>query len=351
MTITPERNATVSAAERKMEAGRTTNGDPINVGCPLEPAAPPKSQSVSLSVIIATYNSARYSHFRRCIESVRLQHFDGALEVIVVDGGSTDETLTVAREFGARVVHNPRRTELGFGAGKDIGLKASKGEYVSFVDADNILIGKDYFQDMLWPMTQDETVAMSVPGVYVPEVRDWTSVGRYFCLIERDEWRSKASHGVSHGKWVRFATQTITVSNAAVIRKRVLDDLGGWDYDTEVGNRLASSGNWAFAYVPSAMRLHLEVRNYRDVARKFARRIRNHFSHYDEKPVVQGRLESGVSQAGSLIDSELVTPLKTMLKDRDLTYLHAVPVFCIKTALVTSGLARFKLQRRNLIAQ
>ncbi|MEQ3551080.1 glycosyltransferase family 2 protein [Pseudonocardia nematodicida] len=56
--------------------------------------------------------------------------------VIVVDNGSTDRTAEVAREFGARVVHEPRR---GYGAAVHAGLEAATGELVAFLDGDGSL--------------------------------------------------------------------------------------------------------------------------------------------------------------------------------------------------------------------
>ncbi|WP_134768623.1 glycosyltransferase family 2 protein [Nocardioides sp. 1609] len=54
-------------------------------------------------------------------------------EVIVVDNGSTDSTADVARELGARVVHEPTP---GYGAAVQAGLLAATNPYVSFMDGD-----------------------------------------------------------------------------------------------------------------------------------------------------------------------------------------------------------------------
>lgn len=56
---------------------------------------------LSLSVIVLTCNEAR--HIQRCIESVK----DIAVEIFVVDSGSTDETISLAESLGTRVFRNP----------------------------------------------------------------------------------------------------------------------------------------------------------------------------------------------------------------------------------------------------
>jgi glycosyltransferase involved in cell wall biosynthesis len=61
-------------------------------------------------------------------------------EAIVVDNGSQDATTAVAREHGARVVHEPRR---GFGAACFAGLTACETELVAFMDCDGSFDGPD----------------------------------------------------------------------------------------------------------------------------------------------------------------------------------------------------------------
>jgi len=54
-------------------------------------------------------------------------------EIIVVDGGSSDDTVAIARAGGARVVHESRR---GYGRACAAGVAAARGEVVLFLDAD-----------------------------------------------------------------------------------------------------------------------------------------------------------------------------------------------------------------------
>ena len=83
-----------------------------------------------LSVVIITYNEER--NIRRCLESVR----DLATEILVVDSGSADSTVVIAREFGARIIEQPF---LGYIEQKNFALDNAAHEWVLSLDADEAL--------------------------------------------------------------------------------------------------------------------------------------------------------------------------------------------------------------------
>lgn len=92
-----------------------------------------------ISAIIPAYNAERY--IRRCIESIVSQSFSG-LEIIIVNDGSSDNTGSIsdslAEEYPAvRVIH---RENGGVCAARNTGIKAAQGEYLCFVDADDLLL-------------------------------------------------------------------------------------------------------------------------------------------------------------------------------------------------------------------
>ena len=89
-----------------------------------------------LSIIIPTYNETeriKQSLDAAC-EYLNDKHYE--YEIIVVDDGSTDDTVKIAREFGGNVTVLPQAKNLGKGAAVRRGMLAAKGDIRIFTDAD-----------------------------------------------------------------------------------------------------------------------------------------------------------------------------------------------------------------------
>lgn len=99
---------------------------------------------VFISVIVPVFNRKKY--IRRCIDSILEQTFSD-YEVIIVDDGSCDGTEKVCDEYAKRydnikVIHQKNG---GVSKARNEGLKAAKGQYVTFIDSDDY-IPRDYLQ-------------------------------------------------------------------------------------------------------------------------------------------------------------------------------------------------------------
>ncbi len=92
-----------------------------------------------ISVIVPVFNS--YNLLRKCLDSIRFQTYSN-LEVICVNDGSTDESLSVLEEYKAVdqrfVIIN--QDNQGTGQARNNGLDAATGDYISFVDSDDWLL-------------------------------------------------------------------------------------------------------------------------------------------------------------------------------------------------------------------
>lgn len=92
--------------------------------------------SPAISVITATYNCAQY--LAEAVDSALEQTY-APYEVIVVDDGSTDDTPRVMERYaGLPGLHYHRRPHAGHAKAKNFGLGVARGEWVAFLDADDV---------------------------------------------------------------------------------------------------------------------------------------------------------------------------------------------------------------------
>ena len=108
--------------------------------------------AIKVSVILPVYNVSEY--LRQCMDSIIAQTLKD-IEIICVDDGSTDDSLSILKEYADRDerVKVIQQANAGAGAARNKGLEVATGEYLSFLDSD------DFFEpDMLekaWKKASD----------------------------------------------------------------------------------------------------------------------------------------------------------------------------------------------------
>jgi glycosyltransferase involved in cell wall biosynthesis len=87
---------------------------------------------------------------------VRSQEYAGEVEILIVDGGSVDGTIEIARGFDVKLLANPRQTGE---AGKAVGLREARGDLILTVDSDNVLVGEDWLARMVDPLRDSRIIS------------------------------------------------------------------------------------------------------------------------------------------------------------------------------------------------
>lgn len=103
-------------------------------------------KSEKISVIVPVYNNERT--IERCIKSLLKQTYTN-FEIIIINDGSTDNTKEIIKKFQNNkkiyIFDQPNR---GVSCARNLGLKKSKGKYISFVDSDDY-VENNFLQDLI----------------------------------------------------------------------------------------------------------------------------------------------------------------------------------------------------------
>lgn len=111
---------------------------------------------MTFSVVIPVYNTQRY--LRRCVESVRAQCYED-IEIILVDDGSQDGSGQLCDELARedvriQVIHKQNG---GLSDARNHGLQAAKGEYVLFLDSDDVWLLEDGLEKISQRLNANKT--------------------------------------------------------------------------------------------------------------------------------------------------------------------------------------------------
>ncbi len=168
-----------------------------------------------VSVVIPNYNCSAF--LPAALESVFAQTYPD-VEILVVDDGSTDDSLRVLEPYADRV-RVLRQHNQGVSAARNHGIRESRGELIAFLDADD-----------LWDR---EKLAKQVPLFANP------SVGIVYCAVEYID-EAGASLGTNHtgrrGRVLRSialleGTIVLAGGSTAVVRHACFDRAGHFDLE------------------------------------------------------------------------------------------------------------------------
>lgn len=112
----------------------------------------------AVSIVIRTKNEAKF--LPACLDMIKNQSYQD-YEVIVVDSGSSDQTLSIAKKYGCRIVSmNP--AEFTYGHALNVGINAAKSKIAVIISGHCLPIGRDWLRTLLQSFESNPALA----GVY-----------------------------------------------------------------------------------------------------------------------------------------------------------------------------------------
>jgi len=135
---------------------------------------------LSISIVIATFNSERT--IKKSLESIKKQHYPkNKIETIIVDGGSKDNTLDIAKEYSVKIFKTPKHLQ-NAEYNKGVGVNKAKNEIVLLLDHDNILPHEKWLEKMILPFMENKDIVGVEPMRFYYD-SNMTILDRYFALL------------------------------------------------------------------------------------------------------------------------------------------------------------------------
>jgi len=193
-----------------------------------------------VSILIPCYNADRW--VAQAIQSALDQTYPNK-EVIVVDDGSTDNSLEIIKRFGDRIRWESQKNQ-GGNAARNRLLESSSGEWLQYLDADDYLLPQKISQQVEYL-----TKVSNADILYSPTVYEYWQDDR-----SRQEIYSIPE---PHDPWILLARWYLPQTGSPLWRKQALLDVGGWKLDQpccqehELYLRLLIAGK-QFEYCPHA---------------------------------------------------------------------------------------------------
>ena len=203
-------------------------------------------------------NWNRKELLRACLKSLERQR-DVEFETIVVDNGSVDGSADLAeREFSARVIRNPDNR--GFCAANNQGIAVARGEFIAVLNND-AEAEPGWLAALYHACGSAPEVGMAASKVLVWE--DPARIDKAGHLIFPDgQNRGRGAGALDRGQFDREEEALWPDGCAAMYRRRMLDEIGGFDEDffaygddAELGLRARIAG-WRCIYTPQAVVRH-----------------------------------------------------------------------------------------------
>jgi len=162
-----------------------------------------------LSIIIPTLNEEKYLSL--LLKEIKKQSFND-YEIIVADAESKDKTVEIAKFFGCKIVQGglPAR-------GRNEGAKIARGDIFLFMDADNVYLPENFFEDLIKEFKKRNLGVASFP------------------ILPNGKWIDKIIYG-GYNLFVKLTQRFFAfATNAVLVKKEVFEKVGGFDEEIKIG--------------------------------------------------------------------------------------------------------------------
>ena len=215
--------------------------------------------SITVSVVIRTYNEQR--HLKALLSAVGSQRdFGLEIETVLVDSGSTDDTLKIAAQFPLKIVGICKQ-DFSFGRSLNLGCAAARGEFLVIVSGHCVPTGPDWISKLIAPFKANDKLAYVYGGQIGDESSHFSErriFAKYFpvtsCIPQEGFYCNNANAALRRAVWEKNPFD---------------EELTGLE-DLALAKALVAQG-YLVGYVAEACVYHLHSESWGQVRNRFER--------------------------------------------------------------------------------
>lgn len=194
--------------------------------------------STEISVILVSYNTSSYT--RRALESLFRETQLSTFEVIVVDNASSDDSVSMIRQFFPQVTLIESGANLGFAGGVQLGAAQAQGKYLLLLNPDTVIVNaavdrllrfaKQYPDSGIWSgVTLNNDMSLNTQHAWSkPNLRDL-----FYSAVGLSKLFSKTCffNNANYGCWERDTIKDVDIVSGCffLTTRELWDKLGGLD--------------------------------------------------------------------------------------------------------------------------
>ncbi|UPM49181.1 glycosyltransferase family 2 protein [Synechococcus sp. A10-1-5-1] len=210
-----------------------------------------------VSIIVRTLNEERY--LPELLSAIKAQQSSFSREVILIDSGSTDRTLSIAKTYGCQILHISRK-DFSFGRSLNRACEAARGNFFVFISGHCIPYDQSWMHSLVEPLANG-TVQYSYGRQIGGAQTYWSEkqiFAKYFpeqsCIPQDGFYCNNANSAIASEIWKKYKFD---------------EELTGLE-DMHLAKRLVANQG-KIGYIANSSVYHMHHENWRQVQRRFER--------------------------------------------------------------------------------
>lgn len=240
-----------------------------------------------ITFAVVTLNEEQ--RIERCLHAILNQEYPkNNIEIIVMDGGSTDKTISLAKKYGAKIYFNEKKLAE---PGLAMAYEKATGDYMVFMAADNIIFDKQWTKKMIQPFLDDPNQILASFSKVMNDPND--NIWNKYLNEDADPFSAfvfgNASHPETFNKIYPILKETkayaiydydiynfplIALAQCTVLKTKMIRKQGSHYDDILPLIHLIQDGK-QIAYIKNTGIYHFSVKGFTNLRLKFKQRIFN----------------------------------------------------------------------------